>query len=77
MPSVILPAHVHRRLIDDYTSPTDRLIYADRGERLADGSLRWEMPDDVAALLREFMLEGESYTDAIERLLAEISGQIS
>lgn len=74
---VVLKAEVHRRIIDELTTPTERLIYPDRCKRLADGSVQWNMPDDAAAALQEFMLQGESYADAIERLLAVAGGRIS
>lgn len=52
-------------------------MYPSRAEHLANGRVQFNMPDAIAEMMREFMLEGESYEEAIERLLAVAGGKVS
>lgn len=72
-----LPASTYHGIIEKWTTPADRRILQDRGERLPDGRIRFKLPDDAATMLQEFMFEGETYQDAIERLMAQAAGQIA
>lgn len=77
MTHVILPARVHRRIIDEWTTSTERLMHPDSGKRLPCGDVEWDMPEEVTVALQPFMLEDETYADALERLLEEAGGRIS
>jgi hypothetical protein len=78
MPVVVtLPAPIYHRLIEEWTSPTERLMQPSRAKHLANGRVQFNVPDAIAEMMREFMLDGESFQDAIERLLAKAGGQIS
>lgn len=77
MITVSIPAHVYHRLIETFTSPTDRLLYPDRCERLPDGSIRFSLPDDLVALLEPHRHEGESYPDMMERIVATAGRPLS
>ena len=72
---VTLSAELYHGFLERWTSPTERLMYPSRAEQLPDGRMRFKLPDEIIELMREFMLEGESVEDAIERLMAEAPGR--
>jgi hypothetical protein len=74
---VALPTAVYYGIIDAWTTPTERLIHSDSGTPLPGGLVEFELQEQLATELRLFMLDGESYADALERLLAKNGGKVS
>jgi hypothetical protein len=72
-----LPAHIYYGLIERFTTPTDRLIANDRGIATPGGSIEFELDPCAQAAIDAHRLAGETYQDAIERLLAVRSGHLS
>ncbi|QQO30766.1 hypothetical protein JJC00_18960 [Bradyrhizobium diazoefficiens] len=70
MTIVIVPARVYHGLLERWTTPTDRLIYRDRGVALPDGRVRFELDAAALELIEPFRLEGETYPEFLERLVA-------
>ncbi|MGY4295335.1 hypothetical protein ACVWXN_003430 [Bradyrhizobium sp. i1.4.4] len=70
MTTVIVPARVYYGLLEQWTTPTERLMYRERGKSLPDGRIRFELDDTAIELIEPFRLEGETYADFLERLVA-------
>lgn len=70
MVTVAVPASVYRRLIDKWTTPLERLRFSSGGKHLPGGTIRFLLDDSLAEAIRELMLPGESFADAIDRLTA-------
>lgn len=74
---ITLPARVYYGLIERYTSSTDQLMHIDHGEKLPDGTVRFELQPAAAAVIEPLMLPEESFVDAIERLVEIAEGRLS
>jgi hypothetical protein len=74
---VVLRQETYERLIEQHTTPTERLMYRDVGKRRPDGLVEYELREDAAEALRSVMLPGEDYSDTIERCLAITGRQVS
>ena len=77
MTLVTLPAAIYYGIIERCTTSTDRLIQCDRGRRLPNGDIQFELQAKAQELLHPYMLEGESYAQTIERLYATAGGRVS
>lgn len=74
---ITVPAHVYRGLIDEHTTEAERRRYPDPGRQLADGRVEFDLDDETIAELQPFVLPGEAFADALERLLAIAGGRLS
>ena len=66
---IALPGHVYHRLVERFTTPTDRLMYRDGSRTLPDGRVEFELDADIAAELDRRKLAGETYADYLARIV--------